>query len=201
MKQSSEYNALVFEGRKQDEVPVNRLKKRKVKNKAAEAVFDEDDFKEYLTGFRKRKQQRREYAHKKNEEAEKRVVQEARVARSNKLKQHLGIEEGGRWVSSESEKSDAEDEAKVVYDSGNMTTTVVTTESLKLHNDSSSEDDGEGTDGDGKKSELTGEARDAIKKKVAQLTDGFTHPKRKKPLEKKPKKRGKKGKKGKKKGR
>ncbi|PNH12365.1 hypothetical protein TSOC_000667 [Tetrabaena socialis] len=69
-----EYDALgLRSGRPAGDQLVSKkhVSKRKLKSENAEVTFDEKGYKEYVTGFRKRKQQRRQVAIKQLEDKER----------------------------------------------------------------------------------------------------------------------------------
>ncbi|CAD7695300.1 unnamed protein product [Ostreobium quekettii] len=137
MRAVYEFDALAFsrDAAAEDAVPVNYVKKRKAKSKGAEAVFDPEALKDYVTGFRRRKQQRRQEA---KDVAASKDLEARRALRAEKrqhLKERMGIGAGEGWVTSSSESEEDDNTEVVVYNVGDATTTV-TTAPLKLHDDS-----------------------------------------------------------------
>ncbi|XVF27723.1 hypothetical protein REPUB_Repub14bG0133200 [Reevesia pubescens] len=127
------------------------IKKRALKNKALSVSFNEKDLRDYVTGFHKRKKKRRKEAQKKQEEAERRKRIERRKKR--KLEKEFVLYGGalpstgsGPEESHENNEEDKEGEqtatvsGTTLYDSGNMTVTVTTSEiSRKEEEDLTSE--------------------------------------------------------------
>ncbi|EOY28403.1 Uncharacterized protein TCM_029979 [Theobroma cacao] len=115
------------------------IKKRALKNKALAVSFNEKDLRDYVTGFHKRKKKRRKEAQKKQEEAERRKRIEQRKKR--KLEKEFALYGGAPPSTAsgydESDENNVEDEGSeptasvsgtTMYDSGNMTVTVTTSE-------------------------------------------------------------------------
>ncbi|XVF40586.1 hypothetical protein PTKIN_Ptkin01aG0125800 [Pterospermum kingtungense] len=115
------------------------IKKRALKNKALSVSFNEKDLRDYVTGFHKRKKKRRKEAQKKQEKAERRKRIELRKKR--KLEKEFALYGGalsstgsGPDESDENNEDNGEREptasvsGTTMYDSGNMTVTVTTSE-------------------------------------------------------------------------
>ncbi|OMO65097.1 Calmodulin binding protein-like protein [Corchorus olitorius] len=114
------------------------IKKRALKNKALSVSFNEKDLRDYVTGFHKRKKKRRKEAQKQQEEAERRKRIEQRKKR--KLEKEFVLfggappstEAGPDGSDENNEDEEREPTASVsgttMYDNGNMTVTVTTSE-------------------------------------------------------------------------
>ncbi|XWS12725.1 hypothetical protein CRYUN_Cryun37aG0115000 [Craigia yunnanensis] len=127
------------------------IKKRALKNKALAVSFNEKDLRDYVTGFHKRKKKRRKEAQKKQEETKRRKRIEQRKKR--KLENEFALYGGALASTSsgpgENDENNEEDEEReptasvsgtTMYDSGNMTVTVTTSEiSRKEEEDLTSE--------------------------------------------------------------
>ncbi|KAL6765216.1 hypothetical protein V8C86DRAFT_1033055 [Haematococcus lacustris] len=88
-----------------ERLAVNHVAKGKSKrSRGADVVFDPAKHKEFITGFRKRKQQRRKAAQENNKERERKARLETRAERRAKLKEELGFDD--KWGA-----SDEDDEA------------------------------------------------------------------------------------------
>mmetsp|Transcript_784 Transcript_784/g.1784 ORF Transcript_784/g.1784 Transcript_784/m.1784 type:complete len:222 (-) Transcript_784:2643-3308(-) len=146
----TEVDALAFDagpGRDDEAAAINHVQKRKQRTKGAEVTFDPEQHREFITGFRKRKQQRRSKALREIQEKERKQRLQDRAERRAKLKEDLGLDDkwGVHDSSSEDDKEDADanpSDVKVYEGKGVMTT--VTTVAL----DSSSESLQQGSDDD-----------------------------------------------------
>ncbi|TYH71389.1 hypothetical protein ES332_D05G182900v1 [Gossypium tomentosum] len=130
----------------EEEAPVLQSKprgrhitKRALKNKALSVSFNEKDLRDYVTGFHKRKKKRRKEAHKKQEQAERRKRIEQRKKR--KLEKEFALYGGALPKTSSGpdgiDENNEDDEQRepsasvsgtTMYDGGNMTVTVITSE-------------------------------------------------------------------------
>ncbi|GAQ83007.1 hypothetical protein KFL_001320150 [Klebsormidium nitens] len=123
-----------------DERAMRHVNKRARKAKGVVAVFDENARREFVTGFRKRKQQRRKQAEKENIEKERK--KRIQIRKERRLAEQANIAEAGKGAQLMSaddvagKESDAgeppeEDDAKerledvVVYDDAAAVTTVI----------------------------------------------------------------------------
>jgi ribosomal RNA-processing protein 17 len=114
----------------EDDAVRHVTKKRRV-DKSLEVVFDDKKRQEYLSGFRKRKHQRRQVAKQQNTRRSQQEKIEERSERRSKLKAELGLPDdyGITLQQKRPSHSEPKDEVVSVYRSG-PTTTIVTTESL-----------------------------------------------------------------------
>eukprot|EP00877_Chromochloris_zofingiensis_P002187 jgi/Chrzof1/1196/Cz01g44100.t1 len=123
-----------------DRQPANYIAKAHKRNKGEEVVFDPKGHREFLTGFRKRKQQRRKEAVKQLEQKQKKQRTHDRAERRAKMKEELHLPEDYGVGSNSSDEEPAQDAAGLnqhadvkVYAQGAVTTTVSV---LNLHPDS-----------------------------------------------------------------
>ncbi|GIL42958.1 hypothetical protein Vafri_777 [Volvox africanus] len=128
-----EYDALGLQRRVPGDkvASVHHVSKRKQKQKDVEVVFDVKDYKEYVTGFRKRKQQRRQDAQKQIKEKQRQERNQQRSEKRTKLKEKLGLGDD-YGIGSSSEGDDDKDVCKqphsvTVYKGDDGMTTTVTT--------------------------------------------------------------------------
>jgi len=147
-----DYDALAYNPRKlgEERGAINHIKKVKQKAKGLEVVFDPKGHRDFLTGFRKRKQQRRKEAIQQLEAKQKKQRVEQRAERRTKLKEELGLPEN--YGVDESNSEAEEDQEQVlgradvkVFQQGQVTTTVSV---VDLHPDSDGEAGGSGSDDD-----------------------------------------------------
>ncbi|GAX79693.1 hypothetical protein CEUSTIGMA_g7134.t1 [Chlamydomonas eustigma] len=146
-------DALAFEkslpGDEDGRNAVNHIQKR-LKNKTSEVLFNPEQHKEFITGFRKRKQQRRAKAIKQLEDKAKQERLQYRSEKRAKLKADLGLDDRWGIASSDSEVEKEErpivGAVKVYADQG--VTTTVTTLALDSGPESSSEGEEEGDEKD-----------------------------------------------------
>ncbi|GIL73013.1 hypothetical protein Vretimale_4644 [Volvox reticuliferus] len=136
-----EYDALGLRRRVPGEkvASVHHISKRKQKQKDVEVVFDVKDYKEYVTGFRKRKQQRRQDAQKQIKEKQRQERNQQRSEKRTKLKEKLGLGDD-YGVCSTSEDDDNKDVRKqphtvTVYKGDDGMTTTVTTMPFRSSDD------------------------------------------------------------------
>ncbi|XWS15669.1 hypothetical protein CRYUN_Cryun34aG0021700 [Craigia yunnanensis] len=115
------------------------IKKRALKNKALSVFFNEKDLRDYVTGFHKRKKKRRKEAQKKQEEAErrKRIEQRKKRKLEKEFTMYGGVPASRGSGPDESDEKNGQDEEREptasisgtkMYDGGNMTVTVTTSE-------------------------------------------------------------------------
>ncbi|GLI69020.1 hypothetical protein VaNZ11_013559 [Volvox africanus] len=136
-----EYDALGLQRRVPGDkvASVHHISKRKQKQKDVEVVFDVTDYKEYVTGFRKRKQQRRQDAQKQIKEKQREERNQQRLEKRTKLKEKLGLGDD-YGIGSSSEDDDDKDVRKqphsvTVYKGDDGITTTVTTMPFRSSDD------------------------------------------------------------------
>uniref|UniRef100_A0A1J3CVZ8 Nucleolar protein 12 n=1 Tax=Noccaea caerulescens TaxID=107243 RepID=A0A1J3CVZ8_NOCCA len=113
--------------------------KRARKNKSVTVSFDEKDLRDFVDGFHKRKKKRRKEAHKQQEESMRKKRIEAR--RKRKLEELMVAGHGEEVEDGEDEDEEAEEDAEkeeaepdasttgtTMYDTGELTVTVTTSE-------------------------------------------------------------------------
>lgn len=132
----------------------SHISKKLARNRELEVVFDPKDHKEYLTGFRKRKNQRRKDALQQLESRQRQQRLEERAERRENYKKQLALLEDGDLLEEEEEEKEEEKEeedrinAKVqTYKAGQLISTV--TVCPLVTKSSSSDEDGGGEDGGG----------------------------------------------------
>ncbi|KAK9817070.1 hypothetical protein WJX72_009034 [[Myrmecia] bisecta] len=149
----SEQNALAWGGdgpRPGEGGAVRHVEKRKTKQKGLEVVFDPDKHRDYLTGFHKRKLQRRKAALQEQDSKEKKQRLQDRAERREALRKTLQLDkyetasEASEDESKPAAPSAAEPAADVTVYDNDVWTTTVTTEPLAMH----SESEPEGNDSD-----------------------------------------------------
>ncbi|GLC63467.1 hypothetical protein PLESTF_000039300 [Pleodorina starrii] len=140
-----------------DQVPsAHHISKRKLKQKDVEVVFDVKDYKDYVTGFRKRKQQRRQDAMKQIKDKQRLERNQQRSEKRTELKERLGLgDDYGVGSSSDDGEEDdaaARPQSVTVYQGEGGMTTTVTTMALQSSDDeqpqASGSDGGEEDDDD-----------------------------------------------------
>lgn len=122
-----------------------RVSKKHARNRDLEVVFDPSDHKEYLTGFHKRKQQRRKDALKQLEKRQKFQRIEDRAEKREAFKKQLGLEDQDLHKNINDNDDDKEPEVQV-FDAGKLVSTV-TVCPLKT-GDTSSEEEEKDSDND-----------------------------------------------------
>lgn len=169
-KRPADVDALDFvAGRQNEQAPVNHVGKRQQRTKGLEVVFDPAALKDYVTGFGKRKKQRRKDALKQIEQKQRQQRILDRAERRAKLRQELQLDryESGAGVAAADPGDDAaafgdgsgegggDGDAGVdkvdVFDCGAFTTTVTT---VAMHSDSeaaASDSEGGGSQGEERK--------------------------------------------------
>mmetsp|Transcript_16538 Transcript_16538/g.28338 ORF Transcript_16538/g.28338 Transcript_16538/m.28338 type:complete len:236 (-) Transcript_16538:263-970(-) len=168
--------------RKDEEKHVNHVAKRVKKTKGVEVVFDEKAHREFVTGFRRRKQQRRVDAQSQLKDKERQAKIITRAERRTKLKEELGF--GDNWGMSSDEEGQvdkaavpaadkgaatASAAAEVAVYEGQDTLTTVTTAPLALYSDPESEEEKESgeEDSEGEQSLTAALAHRALAKNSA----------------------------------
>ncbi|WPT11105.1 hypothetical protein PSENEW3n2_00002276 [Picochlorum sp. SENEW3] len=96
------------------------VSKRKQRNKDVEIVFDPDSHREFVTGFRKRKQQRRKEAIKSLEKLQRENVLEERAERREARRQQYNLKDNEESGS----ESESGEERVSVFDGREMRSTV-----------------------------------------------------------------------------
>ncbi|PNW85376.1 hypothetical protein CHLRE_03g183500v5 [Chlamydomonas reinhardtii] len=156
-----DYDALGLRARIPGDTAPNahHISKRKQKQKDVEVVFDAKDYKEYVTGFRKRKQQRRQDAMKQIQDKARQDRNEQRTQKRNKLKEELGLGDNYGVEDSSDEERDETDAAPqhtTVYQGDGGVTTTVNIMALESSEDEpmpGEEDGGEGGEDGGEELE------------------------------------------------
>ncbi|KAF5837747.1 nucleolar protein 12-domain-containing protein [Dunaliella salina] len=101
-KQRDAHDALVFHRKEEDEeLHANHVRKKDKRTKGVEVVFDPAQHKDFITGFRKRKQQRRKEAQEQIKERERQQRIANRAEKRSKLKEELGLDDN--WGDNTSE--------------------------------------------------------------------------------------------------
>uniref|UniRef100_A0A7S3VUG8 Ribosomal RNA-processing protein 17 n=1 Tax=Dunaliella tertiolecta TaxID=3047 RepID=A0A7S3VUG8_DUNTE len=101
-KPRDDHDALVFHRKQEDEeLHANHVRKKDKRTKGIEVVFDPARHKDFITGFRKRKQQRRKEAQEQIKERERQQRIANRAEKRSKLKEELGLDDN--WGDSSSE--------------------------------------------------------------------------------------------------
>ncbi|KAG7666630.1 hypothetical protein NADE_003573 [Nannochloris sp. 'desiccata'] len=127
----------------------DHMSKRKQRNKALEIVFDPSAHKEYITGFRKRKQARRKDALSNLEKKQRQQRIEERAERRLAQKEQLNLAK----YATDSDQEEEEDNGVAkrpqiqVYNAGGLTSTV-TVAPIKVGSDSELEDNNDEEDYD-----------------------------------------------------
>ncbi|KAF8070873.1 nol12 [Scenedesmus sp. PABB004] len=127
-----DYDALAFNPRSvgEERGAINHVKKAKARQRGLEVVFDPKAHREFVTGFRKRKQQRRKEAEKQNVKKAKEQRVQDRAERRKELKAQLGLPEDYGVHDSDGEQGGADPDAAAAraevkqYSAGGLTTTV-----------------------------------------------------------------------------
>ncbi|KAL3163298.1 hypothetical protein ABBQ32_009691 [Trebouxia sp. C0010 RCD-2024] len=133
-------DALAYQEGPQDAAgPVNYVQKRLQKRKGIEVVFDPKGQKDFLTGFRQRKQKRRKEAAKQIEKKERQAKLQERAERKQALRDKLNLDQ----FESDSEAPDRRQQDKdsarpssvSVHEFGQYSA-VVTVKPISIHSDS-----------------------------------------------------------------
>lgn len=126
----------------------DHMSKRKQRNKALEIVFDPSAHKEYITGFRKRKQARRKDALSNLEKKQRQQRIEERAERRLAQKEQLNLAKYSTDSDQEEEDNGVAKRPQVqVYNAGGLTSTV-TVAPIKVGSDSELEDNNDEEDYD-----------------------------------------------------
>jgi ribosomal RNA-processing protein 17 len=148
-----------------------RVSKKHARNRDLEVVFDPSDHKEYLTGFHKRKQQRRKDALKQLEKRQKFQRLEDRAEKREAFKKQLGLEDQDLYNNNNNDGDDDDKEPEVrVFDAGNLVSTV-TVCPLKTGDTSSEEEDNDNNNDD-KKGDEKQYPEPVVKHQYAKMTKG-----------------------------
>ncbi|KAK9821540.1 hypothetical protein WJX74_009571 [Apatococcus lobatus] len=137
-------DALVFdeEARRDGTRPAGALAKRKQRQKGVEIQFDPQAHKEYLTGFSKRKQQRRKQAASQQAKKAKEQIKEEKAQRKAELRQELDLE---RYETDPEDEAQQDCVSKLDHDADQQTfvasdwTATVTTMPVKMNSSSDEE--------------------------------------------------------------
>lgn len=182
----SETNALAFGEQGTAEGRKFHIEKRKRASKGLEVVFDPEEHKDYLTGFHKRKVERRHKAQQEIAEKEKKQRLEDRAEKRAKLREDLDLK---RYETPSDSEGVSEDEEGVpgrgvrVFKNDEAVTTVTVT-SVFLNSDEEREAAAP------KESDQEGEDAGAVKKLEKDPAISNTSKKSLRPLQKKLKKGG-----------
>lgn len=120
-----EYDALAYNASDELEGSIRHVSKKARRVKGLEVVFDPKGHREYLTGFRKRKQQRRARALKEHAKKERQQRLQERTERRQKLRERLGVDLTEEVDPEEPDPSKGQEDV-TVYNQGGVKTMVTT---------------------------------------------------------------------------